>query len=153
MPQMEATVPHSGPPIAYRIAVEAEHLPGCRVRVNIPFDMAEVSLYNRHVIRQFQAFVRVSRRRIGRFQVFSRVAGFAPAVVNQLVGTILVGRVVSAQPVDLVFLHEVRDQEDQKRHPVWVAFAEAKPLDKLGSEHDPLIVVSDSLDSEPKGGS
>ena len=112
MPQMEATVPHSGPPIAYRIAVEAEHLPGCRVRVNIPFDMAEVGLDDRHVVGQYQAFVRVNRRRIGRFQVQNCVTVFAPTVVNQLVGTILVGRVVFAQPVDHLLLHEVCDHED-----------------------------------------
>ena len=139
-------MPNSGAPFAHRIAVEAEHLLGRRVRVNVTLDMAEVSLNDRHIVSQFQAtrIVRASRRN-GRFRALSRVAGFPPAVVNQLVA-MFERRMASAQPVDHLLLHEVRDHEDQEGHAVRVALAQAEPLGKLGSEQDPLLVVSDSLE-------
>ena len=55
---------------AHRVAVEAEHLSGLRVRVNVPLDVAEVGLRDRHPVGQFQAIVLLRLVLLGLVLVF-----------------------------------------------------------------------------------
>ena len=100
-------------------------MPGRIVRVNVPLDVAEVGLHDRHVVFQLQALVQVSLQTFGRLFVIYQ--------------TILAaGRVQGVQLVDNFLLHKVSDEEDQKRHAVRIVLAEADPLGKLGAEPLPV---------------
>eukprot|EP00964_Phaeocystis_antarctica_P070481 scaffold42929_cov69-Phaeocystis_antarctica.AAC.10 len=126
-------------PPAHRVAVEAEHLPGLRVRVNVPLDVLEVGLHDRHVVVQFLSLSRCIRLGC----LFSTLT-----VVNQPI-LVATRRVREAQPIDQRLLHTVRDDEDQEGHAVRVVLAQAEPLGKLGAKAGPPRVVFDKLKSEP----
>jgi len=99
-------------PRAHRVAIEAEHLPGLRVRVDIPLNVLEVGLHDRHVLGQFQVVVRVSLASV--------------VVVNEAV--VAARRVFAPLQVDQLLLHTVLDDEDQERHAVREDIAETEPL-------------------------
>ena len=99
--------------------------------------MSEVSLRDRHVVRQFQVWL-VSHQ----YSLAFSVATFALAVANQPV-VIVARRVFVAQSVDQRLLHKICDDEDQKGHAVRVVLAEAEPLGKLGAKSGPLRVIFD----------
>ena len=111
------------------------------MRVDVPLDMSEVSLRDRHVVRQFQVWL-VSHQ----YSLAFSVATFALAIANQPV-VIVARRVCVAQSVDQRLLHKICDDEDQKGHAVRVVLAEAEPLGKLGAELGPPRVASDNLKS------
>ena len=102
------------------------------VRVNIPLDVTEVGLHNRHVVFQLQVLVHISlQATLGRFVMHEPV--------------ITVGRVLGLQPVNLRLLHKVIDEKNQKGHAVRVELAEADPLGKLCAKPVPIRVFVDCL--------